>query len=243
MVVAGCLSNVLMFNLHIQVWLCQWQPWNCRPVVFGPLLMLILVLQRLSSHYVFSVWPREHAFWSHKREAAGRKSDRLNHREDQAWRDYIVSYHFGWKHLERIECMLSEACGDNGRMICIFCLVTTVSVTLWLDISWPREMTVHMSSLWIINLFICEFAVILYMWYGPTFCDWPFSLHTYMPTYFLSGHCIWINMILGPLVLACLGKISGSEKMTWKARSFLPSLSFLSDLSVLITAAMAGENG
>lgn len=63
-------------------------------------------------------------------------------------------------------------------------------------------MTVHMSPLYFINLFICEFAVILYMWYGPTFCDWPFSLHTYMPTYFLSGHCIWINMILGPLVLA-----------------------------------------
>lgn len=68
-------------------------------------------------------------------------------------------------------------------------------------------MTVHMSSLYIIDLFICEFAVILYMWYGPTFCDWPSSLHTYMPTYFLSGHCIWINMILGPLVLARLVKV------------------------------------
>ena len=56
----------------------------------------------------FSVWPREHAFWSHKREADGRKSDWQSEdlREGQAWHDYIISYHFGWKHLEPIECML-----------------------------------------------------------------------------------------------------------------------------------------
>ena len=53
-------------------------------------------------------------------------------------------------------------------------------------------MAVHMSSLYILDLFICEFAVILFMWYA---------------TYFLLGHCIWINMILGPKVLARLVEV------------------------------------